>query len=146
MRKRTRTFTASLLVLGGSALLSGCAGFDAVMHKQSTSTFEDAAAFLADAQAEVAWMPSDATEITLRTSTLQGAADAAILFSSAATLSDECTEVSRTSSPAWVLEGAPSPYEAETVWVCGEWSAIPTGDGWFGWAPNSDDERRAALG
>lgn len=42
-------------------------------------------------------------------------------------LGDDCVEVERYSAPSWVL-----------------WSVIASGDGWFGWTPNSDEERSAA--
>ena len=142
---RNRIIAALALILGGSALLTGCSSLDGVLHKQSTNTFEDVDAFRADASVDVPWMPEDATAITLRTSTLKDAADAVVLLSSAASLPGECVEVARTSAPAWDLEGSPSPYEAATVSVCGEWSVIPAEDGWFGWTPNSEDEQRAAL-
>lgn len=40
---------------------------------------------------------------------------------------------------------APDAYDADTVFACGDWSVIPTGDGWYGWTPNSAEERSTAL-
>ncbi len=114
------------------------------MHKQSTQTFEDADAFRADASVDADWVPHDATALTLRTSTIEDADDAALLLTSTMTLPEDCVETVRTSAPTWTLDDAPSAYEAKTVFVCGDWSVIPSDDGWFGWTPNSDEEKAAS--
>lgn len=88
---------------------------------------------------------ADTSAITERTSTIEKAPDAVILLTSSSSLSDECTEVERSSAPSWVLDDAPDAYKAKTVLACGDWSVIPTDDGWFGWTPNSDEERTAAA-
>lgn len=138
---------AALLLLGGGLILSGCSAIDGIVHKQSTQTFADLGAFREDGPVDAAWAPDDATEITVRTSTIEDAEDAVVLLHSGAqTLSDTCRETSRTSAPAWTLDEAPSAYEAETVFVCGDWSVIPADGGWYGWTPNSDEERAAAAG
>ncbi len=135
---------AALLALTGGLALSGCSAVDSLVHKQATNTFDDAKAFHADAEVDADWVPDDATAITVRTSTVEDAADAVILLQSAAPLPDDCIETARTSAPAWSLDDAPSAYEAKTVFVCGDWSVIPGADGWLGWTPNSEDEREAA--
>ena len=53
-------------------------------------------------------------------------------------------ETERTSAPTWTLDDGPSAYEAKTVFVCSDWSVIPSDDGWFGWTPNSDEEKASA--
>lgn len=80
----------------------------------------------------------------MRTSTVEKAEDAVILLTSASDLADACTEVERQSAPSWTLDGAPDPYKAKTVFVCGGWSVMATDGGWYGWTPNSDGERAAA--
>ncbi|WP_210098914.1 hypothetical protein [Microbacterium phyllosphaerae] len=39
----------------------------------------------------------------------------------------------------------PDPYKAKTVFACGDWSVVASDDGWFGWTPNSEEERNAAA-
>ena len=142
----TRTaLAAPALIVAGLLALTGCSAYDSLVHKQSTSTFEDAGAFADGAEVDADWLPTDATEITVRTSTLEDAADAVVMLTSSSPVSGDCTETERSSAPAWVLDEAPDPYTAKTVFVCGDWSMIATDDGWYGWTPNSDDERAAAA-
>lgn len=136
---------ASALIAVGLISLTGCSAYDSIVHKQATSTYEDAQAFGDDA-VDAEWIPQDSTEITVRTSTIEDAADAVILLTSGSELPDDCAEVERQSAPAWVLDDAPDPYKAKTVFACGDWSVMTTGDGWFGWTPNSDEERAASAG
>lgn len=135
---------ASALIVVGALSLSGCSAFDSIVHKQSTSTFDDAAAFAKGAGVDADWIPADSSQITVRTSTVEKAEDAVILLISASDLADACTEVERQSAPSWTLDGAPDPYKAKTVFVCGDWSVMATDGGWYGWTPNSDGERAAA--
>ncbi len=135
----------SALLLAGAMTLTGCAAFDSIVHKQATSTFDDVAAFEDEAEVDAGWVPADATAITLRTSTIEDAPDAVVLLTSETALGEDCVEVERQSAPAWVLDDAPDPYAAKTVFACGEWSVMETADGWFGWTPNSEAERSAAA-
>ncbi|MEV7608484.1 hypothetical protein AB0N61_03280 [Microbacterium sp. NPDC089320] len=136
---------APALLLVGALALTGCAAYDSIVHKQATSTFDDLDAFAAGAEADADWIPADATAITVRTSTIDDAPDAVILLTSESTLGEGCVEVDRQSAPAWVLDDAPDPYAAKTVFACGDWAVMDTGDGWFGWTPNSEAERSAAA-
>jgi hypothetical protein len=136
---------APALILAGVLSLTGCSAYDSLVHKQATSTFDDAGAFQDGAQADAEWVPTDATEITVRTSTLEDSADAVILLTSDAALPGDCVEVERQSAPTWALDDAPDPYEAKNVFACGDWIVMATGNGWYGWTPNSDDERNAAA-
>lgn len=142
----TRTaLAAPALVIAGLLSLTGCSAYDSLVHKQATSTFDDVDGFESGAEVDADWIPTDASKITVRTSTMEDAADAAILLASDAGLPDECVEVDRYSAPAWVLDDAPDPYAAKTVFACGDWSVMASDDGWFGWTPNSEDERSAAA-
>ncbi len=143
MNART-ALAAPALLLAGLLSLSGCSAYDSLVHKQATSTFEDVAAFEDAAPVDADWLPNDATDITARTSTLEDAAEAVILVGSGSALADGCTEVERYSAPAWVLDTAPDPYAATTVFACGDWSVMAADEGWFGWTPNSEQERSAA--
>ncbi|WP_149084384.1 MULTISPECIES: hypothetical protein [Microbacterium] len=146
MTRRRMLLPVAGLLLGGTLLLGGCAAVDDLVHGQSTRTFDDADAFRTDAAVEAEWVPADATALTLRTSTAKDADDAVLLLKSASTmLPGACVETERTSAPSWALDDAPSAYEASTVFACGNWSVIPAEDGWFGWTPNSDEERAATL-
>lgn len=145
MNARTALAAPALLLAAGVAL-TGCSAYESLVHKRTTSTFDDVSAFREAGEVEADWLPGDATEITLRTSTVDEAADAVILLTSASPLVGGCTEVERYSAPSWTLDGAPDPYDDETVFACGDWSVIETGTGWFGWTPNSDEERSAAAG
>ncbi|MEN0024633.1 MAG: hypothetical protein AAGC61_15205 [Microbacterium sp.] len=145
MNART-ALAAPALLLAAGVTLTGCSAYESLVHKQSTSAFDDVAAFRQGAEVDAEWLPADATEITVRTSTVDKAADAVILLTSASPLVGDCAEVERYSAPSWTLDGAPDPYDAKTVFACGDWSVIETGTGWFGWTPNSDEERSAAVG
>lgn len=142
MNART-ALAASALLAAGMLSLTGCSIYDSLVHKQATSTFDDVGAFDAGAEVGADWIPADATDITVRTSTVDQAEDAVILLSSSAEL-EGCTETERYSGPTLALDEAPDPYTAKTVFVCGDWTVMPTDDGWYGWTPNSEDERNAA--
>lgn len=135
---------APALIIAGMLSLTGCSAYDSLVHKHATSTFENIETFDDGADVDADWIPADATEITVRTSTMEKASDAVILLSSASALTDGCAEVDRYSAPAWVLDDAPDPYTAETIFACGDWSIMATQSGWYGWTPNSDEERSAA--
>ncbi|MDR6142805.1 hypothetical protein QE375_002359 [Microbacterium foliorum] len=143
MNARTALASSALIVVGLMSL-TGCSAYDSIVHKQATSTFDDVEAFDDGAEVDAGWIPADATEITVRTSTIEDAADAVVLLSSGSALGDDCTEVERSSAPAWVLDDAPDPYTAKTVFACGDWSVMSADGGWFGWTPNSDEERNVA--
>lgn len=144
MNTRT-TLAASALIAAGLVALTGCSAFDQIAHKQATSTFDDVDGVDEGTDLDAGWLPSDATAITVRTSTIDDAADAVILLASTSPLTGDCSEVERRSAPSWTLDGAPDVYDADTVFACGDWSVIPTDDGWYGWTPNSAEERSAAL-
>lgn len=145
MHIRTALFVPALVAVG-LVSLTGCSAVDSILHKQSTSTFDDVGAFRDGTELDASWAPADSTAITARTSTVDAASDAVILLTSSSSLPGECVEVERSSAPAWVLDDAPDPYKAEAVFACGEWSVISADDGWYGWTPNSEAERTAAAG
>lgn len=141
----TRTALVAPALLAVAALsLTGCSAYENLVHKQATSTFDDVDAFRDGAGTDADWLPADATGIVVRTSTIENTPDAVVLLTSDSELSTQCAEVERRSAPTWALEEAPDPYDAKTVFACGEWSVIDTGTGWYGWTPNSEDERAEA--
>lgn len=144
MNART-TLAVPALIVAGLLSLTGCSAYDSLVHKHATSTFDDVKAFGDGTDVDADWVPADATAITVRTSTMDKASDAVILLTSGSALADDCAEVERLSAPAWVLDDAPDPYTAKTVFACGDWTVMATDDGWYGWTPNSDEERSAAV-
>ncbi|MGX1792701.1 hypothetical protein ACWIDW_07120 [Microbacterium sp. NPDC055312] len=145
MNART-ALAASALIAAAGFSLTGCAVYEELVHQQSTHTFDDLAAFRAEADVDAPWIPADATDITVRTSTSESSDDAVILLTGDFALAGDCTDVERRSAPVWTLDGASDPYAGKTVFACGDWSVIPADDGWFGWTPNSDAERADARG
>ena len=124
--------------------LPGCAAVDQLAHKQSSTEFASASDMPEQWFDRAPWLPTDARGIRVMESTVEENA-ASILVTSGAELStDLCTEVPRQSAPTMEVPDAPDVYSAQQVLACGEWSVIPAGDGWYGWSPNSDEERAAS--
>ncbi len=133
-----RLAAAGLLV---TAMLtaSGCGIVDALVYKQKSAEYPDAAAFETDADLDVPWLPADSTAIRVTQSTQ--ADDAAIALDSDEALDDAlCAEVPRQSAPAYVLDDTIDVYKVASVFACGAWSVAQTPDGWLGWTPNHPDE------
>lgn len=145
MNART-ALAASVLIAAAGFSLTGCTVYEELVHQQSTHTFDDLAAFRAEAEVDAPWLPADATDITVRTSTSEKSDDVVILLTGESPLAGDCADVERRSAPVWTLDDAPDPYATKTVFACGDWSVIPAEDGWFGWTPNSDAERADARG
>jgi hypothetical protein len=143
MTKTRLALTAGLLSLG-LITLSGCSAVDAMLYKYSTTTYDDVAAMQEDG-VDATWIPKDATEIVVRTSVDPDASDAVTTFQTSSALPDaDCVEVERRSAPVWSLDGMPDVYSLAKVFACGDWSVVPTEDGWAAWTPNSSDERKDA--
>jgi hypothetical protein len=121
-----------------------------VVHSESESHFDDGAALFDSAVLDAndaTWLPTDASDITLRESTKSDVTATAIIgFRSAAELVD-CEKTERRSLPAYNVDWAPDDKDivAETtVMSCGDWVFIPTADGWFGWTPSAPQEKAGA--
>lgn len=119
---------------------SGCGVVDALVYKQKSAEYTDAAAFENDGDLDAPWLPADSTGIRVTQSTQ--ADDAVIAVDSEDTLDDAlCAEVPRQSTPAYVLEDTVDDvYKVSTVFACGAWSVAETPTGWLGWTPNHPDE------
>lgn len=118
---------------------SGCGVVDALVYKQKSAEYTDAAAFETDADLDARWLPADSTAIRVTQSTQ--ADDAVIAVHSDDALDDAlCVEVPRRSAPAYVLEDTVDVYTVDTIFACGAWSVAETPDGWLGWTPNHPDE------
>ena len=137
----------SALALAGAAALalSGCAVVDELVYHQRSSSHESVAGVPDSSPANAVWVPDDSRSIRVTESTRSDAPTAVILLTSSAPLDPQvCTEVDRRSAPSYTIDGAPDVYKASTVFACGEWSVVPSEDGWFGWTPNHPDEQEQA--
>ena len=133
-----RLAAAGLLVTVALAA-SGCSVIDAVVYKQKSAEYADAAAFEADEDLDVPWLPADSSAIRVTQSTQ--AEDATVAVISAEALDEGlCTEVPRQSAPAYVVDDEVDVYGLDTVFACGAWSVAETPSGWLGWTPNHPDE------
>ena len=130
--------------------LTGCSAIMDVVNSESESHFDDGAALFesgALSANEATWLPTDASDITLRESTKSDVATTAVIgFASASDLVG-CTETDRLSLPSYNVEWGPDDddiVKTDAVTACGEWVFIPTADGWFGWAPSAPGEKSGA--
>ena len=104
-------------------------------------SFDTAAEVEDEWTGEAAWLPSDATDIEIRESTINDTA--VILATSDATLDPElCAAVPRQSAPAYHVDGGPNVYKATEAFACGAWTVMPAKDGWLGWTPGHPDEAK----
>lgn len=137
---RRRILPVVALALPFAIALSGCSVIDEVAHKMHTEHFDTAAELGDDWEGDASWLPSDATDIRIRESTINDTA--ALLATSDADLDPAvCTTVSRLSAPAYSMEDAPDVYGADQVYACGAWTVMASGDGWYGWNPSHPDEK-----
>lgn len=143
-RNSVRTLSASLALgaalLGAAVALSGCSAVDELVYKQRSLTFDDVTQLRADGGPEVPWMPADSTAIEIVQST-QGADSVVRVRTEAALDPASCTAGSRLSGPAYTMEDAPEVYTISEAYVCGEWTVVADDGGWYGWTPNSPEER-----
>ena len=94
---RARYF-AIFIAVPLAIVMSGCSMIDEAAHKMRSVSFETAAAATDEWKGTAAWLPSDATDIEIRESTVN--ATAVILATSDATLDPElCAVVTRQSAP-----------------------------------------------
>jgi hypothetical protein len=137
----------ALPVLALAALsLTGCAQLYDTLHNERQTTYEDAAALAADWTGSAAWVPGDATDITVRESS--DGTVASLALSSASPLDPaDCAETDRLSMPSLGGDWAPDDddiVKATTVYACGDWAVLATDDGWYGWTPSAPGEQEAA--
>lgn len=142
--------TALALLPLAALSLTGCSAIADLAHSESEAHFDDSVELLVSgviAAEDAAWLPEDATDITLRQSTKSDApATAVIGFTSESDLVG-CTETERLSLPVYAVEWGPKDTDivkATTVQSCGDWVFVPTSDGWFGWTPSAPGEKAAA--
>lgn len=124
--------------------LSGCAVVDEIAHKQRSAEFPSASEMPEEWLDRAPWLPADARDIRAMESTVDEDAVSILVTSGSELSTDLCIEVPRQSAPTMEVPGAPDVYSANEVLACGDWSVLPAGDGWYGWTPNSADERSAA--
>ena len=134
-------YFALLIAVPLALVISGCSVLDEAAHKMRSVSFDTSAEVTDEWKGTAAWLPSDATDIEIRESTVNDTA--VILATSDATLDPAlCTVVPRQSAPAYQLDGAPSAYDATEALACGAWTVTATEDGWLGWTPNHPDEAK----
>ncbi|MDJ1114561.1 hypothetical protein [Microbacterium dauci] len=119
-------------------IVSGCAVVDDVVHGKAATTYSTAAELADDRDIAAAWLPDDATEIEVVSST-RTADTASIVFRS-----DEgvrgCVTTERRSAPTMVIDSGPDVYAIDEVMVCGDWAVVES-DGLFsGWTPAVEAE------
>jgi len=136
--KKSRTLALLPIAALAAIALSGCAVMDDLRHESSTdfATVSE----LSDGWDKAApWLPADASDIRTREATN---GDSAILRATTDTELDpaKCAEIDRQSAPVYEQDWSPNAF-VDTAWVCGDWTVIPTDDGWFGWTPNDPDEK-----
>jgi hypothetical protein len=142
-RRRARTALALSATAAAALALSGCGSLESVVHRESSSTYDDAAQLASDWGKTAPWLPVDASDISIREST-QGDPASLVAVSGSALDPAQCAEVDRQSAPTFALDGAPDVYSFDRVWACGDWAVVPTDDGWYGWTPNDPDEKAAS--
>ena len=122
--------------------LTGCSAVTDLLHNETESEFADRAAFEKDwpRASSAEWLPDDAQLIHVRQS---GDGTVAIIgFASASELdAEQCVETDRMSAPSFTDDWAPSEVFVDRVFACGDWAAMPTDDGWFGWTPSAPGEQ-----
>jgi hypothetical protein len=127
--------------------LTGCSAVTDLLYKESESTFFDAAELRSDwGKADsVAWLPDDATDISIREST-EG--DPAVMRFSSVDGPADCVETDRLSIPVFVDEWTPDDddiVKIDTVWACGDWAVAAIDGYWLGWTPSAPGEQEAAY-
>lgn len=141
MNTITRLGAATLLTALGISALAGCSGIDDMIHKQETHTFEARSDFASDSHVDAAWIPTDATRITVRSAADRDTGIAVILVTSKDALPATCQQAERRSAPMLSIDDTPDIYDpkAGQVYVCDDWTVMGTADGWYGWTPNTED-------
>ena len=142
---------AALALIPLAALsLTGCTAIMDLAHGESETHFDDGGALFGSGVIgpnDAPWLPTDATDLTVRESTKDAAAATAVIgFASASELVG-CTETERLSLPTYNVEWGPDDSDlvkTTTVQSCGDWVFVPTADGWFGWTPSAPGEKRGA--
>lgn len=139
--KRPLLLLAALSALAVTAL-TGCTPILDTLQNEATRSYPSSAELVDQWSKAAAWLPDDATQISIRETP---DADPAVLLASSATALDPglCVEVERQSAPVFSVDGAPEPF-VDRVFACGDWAVIPTDVGWYGWTPNHPDEKAAS--
>jgi len=134
-----RRISIAALALLTVGILSGCSM--ETLQNETSDEFDTVADLTTLWDLPVAWLPDDSVDIRTH-SAING--DLAIVRATTDESLDpaSCAEVERQSGPVYEEDWSPSPY-VDTAWACGDWTIIPTDDGWYGWTPNHPDEKAA---
>ncbi|MBX9472046.1 hypothetical protein [Microcella sp.] len=137
----SRFVPLTLVALVSAAALTGCSIGDA-LNNERVSEFSTTTELSQNWERTAPWLPNDATGIRIRET--PDAAPAVLLATSSADLDPSvCVETERLSGPVFSVDGAPNPY-TDSAYACGDWTVIPSADGWYGWTPNHPDEQAEA--
>lgn len=130
--------TAALLPLALGA--TGCSYLTNALHHETDRTFSTAASMEGEWMGDAPWIPADATDIHLHSSTSGLVAQIRVVTDSDLDPA-LCAQTERLS--LWAFPGDWTPQGAlpEKVFACGDWDVVPMKDGWFGWTPTDDDEQ-----
>lgn len=117
-------------------ILAGCSAIDDVAHGSAQTTYTNAPAFEKDHADTAAWLPADATSVTLVSSTR---ADGVMTLAyESATAPEGCESVERQSSPTMSVETDVDVYAASSVLLCGQWAVAHEAGQWLAWTPATE--------
>jgi hypothetical protein len=144
MKKSLALIPILALSLAGCSAIMDVARGETEVHGESAAELVASKALTAD---QIEWMPSDASDITMRLSTKSpDTTHAVIAFASDSELAG-CAPTERLSLPVYNVEWGPDDealVKVTEVTSCGDWVFVPTAEGWFGWTPSAPGEKTAA--
>jgi hypothetical protein len=131
-----RTVPTGFAFLGMAAIVlivSGCAAIDDVAHGKATTTYSSADELVAEHTDTDEWVPADAREIEVVSST-RAADTASILFRSDEGLTG-CLETERLSAPTMNIDAGPDVYAIDEILLCDEWAVVEDDGVFYAWTP-----------
>jgi hypothetical protein len=130
-------FPIAAAALVAALALSGCSQIHDGLTGEASHAFSSATDLDGNWDRDLPWLPEDSGDIRVHES--RGEPAVLRLVSDAELDPAQCAEVERLSGPAFDEEWSPDAY-VDQAWACGDWTLIPTDDGWYGWTPNDPDE------
>jgi hypothetical protein len=145
MNKQHRVLPVLTLVIVttmGMLALSGCTQISDALHHESTVSFSSTKSLDQNWNRKASWVPSGGTHILIHEASSAPSAILAVRSKKSLNTS-ECKKSVRRSGPVFSQPWAPKNAFVQNAYICGDWDVIATKSGWFGWTPNSPDERAA---
>jgi hypothetical protein len=118
--------------------LAGCGVVDDVAHGRAEVSAESPDALAKARGGAVEWLPADAAQIKLVTSTRADDTESILFRSESGPVG--CATVERVSAPTMEISGAPDVYSIGEVELCGDWVVAHSDDVWYGWTPAAESE------